>query len=645
MCLNNSKKSSIRCGSERVSSGGKPVFIILATALWLLLSGAPRGFAQCSASASSATTAVRTQGTAEILGTITIACNVAPVLSVSSNISLTLGAGAVSAVSGSTTVAGWTTTCSAVAPDLKTRFPCPSLSSTVAPVGAPTVTVNGSSINFNFTPGGGTQTFTITGIRMNVVASGVGAGIPISATVAAGGGLTGLSTVVLGIPNSIFGAGTGFSGAGLPLNISGCTPPVMTPFGTPSVLSANPDPSPVAANSLKVSLTEGFLGAFVPAATADNGVAGTQGIRFRIQLSGIPNGMSVYAPEVVSSASAAATGSVTGGGAATVVNIVAAASADGSGGAVLPALGANRFDLITTSSGSAMIVYEVTIAASLSGLETVNLFVALTIAGNSDQATISGAVGVAPVSPTANGSLPQFMATAGAVFVASVTACPGVPPTFPQAPAIVTPAKISFIVPSGSSPDPQPFDVLITGTTALRWSAVITSISGGSWLSLSPISGTGNTRVTATLNSSTLALGSYSAVVTFTADGASNSPSTMTVTLDVAGTLISAAPAALTFNATVGSNPSSQQVSVTTNAGTLNWTTSATVTSGGNWLSVSPGSGSTPGAVTVSVNAAGMLAGTYRGTVTIASPGAGNTSATVAVTLNLTPITPAISAW
>jgi hypothetical protein len=48
------------------------------------------------------------------------------------------------------------------------------------------------------------------------------------------------------------------------------------------------------------------------------------------------------------------------------------------------------------------------------------------------------------------------------------------------------------------------------------------------------------------------------------------------------------------------------------------------VASGGSWLSVAPASGFTPGALFVSVNPAGMPAGTYKASIAIAptdSPG------------------------
>src|SRR5207247_449065 len=56
---------------------------------------------------------------------------------------------------------------------------------------------------------------------------------------------------------------------------------------------------------------------------------------------------------------------------------------------------------------------------------------------------------------------------------------------------------------------------------------------------------------------------------------------------------------------------------------------------GGTWLTVSPQNATTPSALTVSVNGAGLLANTYTGSILISSPGSQNTL-TVNVTLTVT---------
>jgi uncharacterized protein (TIGR03437 family) len=633
-------------GVDRKKSPIKRLPLLAATALLLTL-GAGHGFAQCPGTVTTKTAAVRVQGVVEALGTVTISCTITPATSVLSVIAITLGSssGNVVAVAGSTTFGGWTSICSPATADLKNTFPCPSLSSTLPPVTAPNVSVSGSSIAFNFTPSAGTQTFTIQGIRINAANSGQSGGGTVAATVAMGGGLSGVNDVLLGFFTSVIDPSTGFANSPLPLRIASCNPPIPIPPGTPSFLGANPDPSATASNSLKVSLVEGSIGSFVSALFSDNGSIGTQGVRFRIQLTGIPSGIVVYAPEFVSATAAPTTGSVVSGGAATAITLVTGATLDGSGGVPLPGAFPNRFDLIAASAGTVTLVYEVVSSASLTGLETVNLFVALAGTVPTGLGTISGSVSLAPVGPsTANPSLPQFIGPAGTTLAALVESCSGTLPALPSSPSILLSAsKASFITPFGTNPTPQTLDVLIAAPSPLSWSASISSISGGSWLSLSPTSGTGNVTVTLTAKSVGLPLGSYSAVVLFSAPGTTNGSITLPVTLDVAAVLLSATPSALNFSSIAGTSPASQQLTIATNAGTLAWRASATTTSGGNWLSVTPTSGATPATATISVNSQALTAGTYQGLVTISADGAANGAQVVGVTLTLGAPPPSIS--
>ena len=69
----------------------------------------------------------------------------------------------------------------------------------------------------------------------------------------------------------------------------------------------------------------------------------------------------------------------------------------------------------------------------------------------------------------------------------------------------------------------------------------------------------------------------------------------------------------------------------------------ATASSTGNWLVVSPASGTTPGTVNVSINTAGLSTGTYTGTVLVAGSGGAPGSTSVNVTLNVTAPLPTIT--
>ena len=94
-----------------------------------------------------------------------------------------------------------------------------------------------------------------------------------------------------------------------------------------------------------------------------------------------------------------------------------------------------------------------------------------------------------------------------------------------------------------------------------------------------------------------------------------------------------AAPSSLQFAAFAGQgNPSPQTVNVyNQGSGTLNWTAS----SNASWLIV-PASGTTPAALSVSVNSSQLATGTYSGTITINAAGSNSGPQTINVSLVVT---------
>jgi BACON domain-containing protein len=96
---------------------------------------------------------------------------------------------------------------------------------------------------------------------------------------------------------------------------------------------------------------------------------------------------------------------------------------------------------------------------------------------------------------------------------------------------------------------------------------------------------------------------------------------------------LTATPTALNFQATQGgSNPSSQSVNVSkSNNKVTNWTASDSAA----WISVSPGTGSISKAaqITVTVNTAGLSAGTYSATVAVTVYKGGSISIPVSLTV------------
>ncbi len=253
--------------------------------------------------------------------------------------------------------------------------------------------------------------------------------------------------------------------------------------------------------------------------------------------------------------------------------------------------------------------------------------------GNTPQ-TVSVSVNPAGLSPGSyNGTVTVTSAGAGnspqtANVTLNVTAAPTIS---------LAPSSLTFNYQSGAS-NPAAQMVNLTATNGpVSYTAAASTTSGGSWLSVTPTSGSSPQSLSVSVNPGALAPGNYSGMVTVTANSASNSPQTVAVTLNVtAAPTISAAPSALSFNFQIGgSNPAAQNVNVTATNGPVSITAAAATSSGGNWLSVSPGSGNTPQALSVSVNPTGLAAGTYNGTVTVTSAAASNSPQVVAVTFTV----------
>ena len=99
---------------------------------------------------------------------------------------------------------------------------------------------------------------------------------------------------------------------------------------------------------------------------------------------------------------------------------------------------------------------------------------------------------------------------------------------------------------------------------------------------------------------------------------------------------MTASPASLSFSYTTGAGaPPSQTVVIISPGASLTFTAEASTTSGENWLSVSPTSGTVGTTLTISVNPAGLAPATYNGTITITPSGAGNSPQTVPVKLTV----------
>ncbi|MFN0100660.1 MAG: BACON domain-containing protein [Bryobacteraceae bacterium] len=192
---------------------------------------------------------------------------------------------------------------------------------------------------------------------------------------------------------------------------------------------------------------------------------------------------------------------------------------------------------------------------------------------------------------------------------------------------------------SGALPPPQFLSLTSSGDPV---NLTVSSSSTGGWLTVGPSTASTPANVTVQVTPLGLLPGTYNGTITVVATipnvGATlNSPITVPVTLTISAGTLAATPASLTFLQAQGGNaPPPQTINVTSNGPALNYSATAT-TSIGSWLSVSPASAATPGAVTVSVNGSGLAAGTYSGTVTLTAAGASNSPLNIPVTLTVGP--------
>jgi uncharacterized protein (TIGR03437 family) len=205
----------------------------------------------------------------------------------------------------------------------------------------------------------------------------------------------------------------------------------------------------------------------------------------------------------------------------------------------------------------------------------------------------------------------------------------------------VTPTSLSYSAAAGSSPADQSLSITSTsGSASVSFTVTATTTSGGSWLSTKTTSGsTPFNPLAVSVNSSALAAGTYNGNIAIAPAGGTtvNIPVYLTVSVPVG---VSATPTALTFTYRAGdAAPASQPVTVSGSGSAF----TATASSNGSWLVASPGSGTAPGTVNVSINPTGLSAGTYNGTVVVngASGAAGSTA--VNVTLTVTAPLPTIS--
>ena len=202
------------------------------------------------------------------------------------------------------------------------------------------------------------------------------------------------------------------------------------------------------------------------------------------------------------------------------------------------------------------------------------------------------------------------------------------------------PGQLSFFMAAGGSLPPQTVQVRNAGTGTLKWTGKVSTADGGNWLAISPSSGTAPSTVTFTVTPGNLPglgqqAGTFNGTVVFSAPGVT---ATVPVTVVVGNGVFLQANALSFVMPAGGSNPLPQNLPVLSNGSNFNFSSAVYTGNGGSWLTISNVGADccvTPEVLTVSVNGAGLAAGTYTGEIVLSQYSGRTMSMTVPVTLTV----------
>jgi uncharacterized protein (TIGR03437 family) len=170
----------------------------------------------------------------------------------------------------------------------------------------------------------------------------------------------------------------------------------------------------------------------------------------------------------------------------------------------------------------------------------------------------------------------------------------------------------------------------------------VATTDGAAWLSATPASGSTPATLTVSVDPTGLAPGDYAGTVTITSPAATNSPLTRSVTLTVTpAPKLAATPNALSFTYRVnGIQPVARTVAITSTGDQLPFNAA----SDSAWLTVVPGTGTTPANLTITADPTDLQTGAHTGKITVATTGiAVSSSVTITVTFTVNPPLPTIT--
>jgi uncharacterized protein (TIGR03437 family) len=316
---------------------------------------------------------------------------------------------------------------------------------------------------------------------------------------------------------------------------------------------------------------------------------------------------------------------------------------DSAGNLYIADWGNNRIREVFAGAASfqaapASLSFSGVVGGSAPGAQTINL--SSSIAGLSFTASASAAW--LSVSPSSGSMAAPYAVPSTATVAVTFTIQPGTPAALG-----VDTQNVGFTATQGSGALTQQIHVLNTGGGSLSFTASATTASGGSWLTISPGNGTATpsspAALTVTATPGSLVPGTYSGSIAIAGAGSAiDVPVTLSVSAPTAVILIS--QTGLSFTAVAqGGVPLPQNFGILNiGQGSMNWSATATTLSGGNWLQISPSSGTVEqpyldvSPVSVSINPSTLAAGTYYGRIQVSAVAA-NTPQVMTVILTVLP--------
>lgn len=210
----------------------------------------------------------------------------------------------------------------------------------------------------------------------------------------------------------------------------------------------------------------------------------------------------------------------------------------------------------------------------------------------------------------------------------------------------ITPLALNLSAPFGSENTVQQnINLSVTDNSAVSFTVPTPTTTSGNWLRVAPSSGTTPSSITVIADPNFLSVGTYTGIVQITSTALPTAQS-IPVTFRILATATGAAtPSALTFTQTVGGTaPAAQNVALSSTGTALSFVTTTSTTDLGQWLSVTPITGTTPATLSVSANGRSLAAGTYTGSINITLQGASNNPLSIPVTLNVLAGAPVLTA-